>query len=181
MEFVDSSAVEQIEMKMICPSQFAIRDKLQRTGQELETLINSIRGHGLLQLILITPFANGFEIVAGHRRFQACQSLRGRFLSAKIRELTDKQAYGIQITENIQRKSISTIKQNSWKILTERQAMIGVPETLGNISFEVRLDHLEKAKLSLDQPIIIGNNFSQVQQAVENCTIPLTAERIMST
>src|ERR671928_18087 len=44
-------------------------------------------------------------------RFQACRSLRWRFISAKIRELTDKQAYEIQLTENIQRKSMDPIEE----------------------------------------------------------------------
>ena len=111
MEFVDTSVVEQIEMKMIRPSQFPIRDKFQRADPDCETLINSIREHGLFQPILIRPLERGFEIVAGHRRFQACRSLRWRFIPSKIRELSDKQAYEIQSTENIQRKSMDPIEE----------------------------------------------------------------------
>ena len=111
MEFVDSSVVEQIEMKMIRPSQFAIRDKFQRSHLDCEALVNSIREHGLLQPILIRPLEHGFEIVAGHRRFQACRTLRWRFIPSKIRELSDKQAYEIQLTENIQRKSMDPIEE----------------------------------------------------------------------
>ena len=73
MEFFDTSIVEQIEMKMIRPSQFAVRDKFQKMTNEDETLHISIREHGLLQPILIRPISHGFEIVAGHRRFHACQ------------------------------------------------------------------------------------------------------------
>ena len=46
------------------------------------------------------------EIVAGYRRFEACRSLRWRHIQAKIRELSDKQTYEIQLTENIQRQSL---------------------------------------------------------------------------
>ena len=73
MEFFDTSIVEQIEMKMIRVSQYAIRDRFQRTSDEDNCLISSIKDHGLLQPILIRPFEQGFEIVAGHRRFQACR------------------------------------------------------------------------------------------------------------
>ena len=111
MEFVDTSIVEQIEMKMIRPSQFAVRDKFQKMGSEMEALAASIREHGLLQPILIRPLEHGFEIVAGHRRFQACRSLRWRFISCKIREMSDKQAYEIQLTENIQRKSMDPVEE----------------------------------------------------------------------
>ncbi|MCA9812068.1 MAG: ParB/RepB/Spo0J family partition protein, partial [Nitrosarchaeum sp.] len=61
--------------------------------------------------IVIRPLEHGFEIVAGHRRFTACKSLRWRFISCKIRDLTDKQAYEIQLTENIQRKSMDPIEE----------------------------------------------------------------------
>jgi ParB family chromosome partitioning protein len=111
MEFVDTSIVEQIEMKMIRPSQFAVRDKFHKMNTEIEALASSIREHGLLQPILIRPLDHGFEIVAGHRRFQACRSLRWRFIACKIREMPDKQAFEIQLTENIQRKSMDPIEE----------------------------------------------------------------------
>jgi len=70
-----------------------------------------IREHGLLQPIVIRPVDHGFEIVAGHRRFVACKSLRWRFIPSKIRDLSDKHAYEIQLTENIQRKSMDPIEE----------------------------------------------------------------------
>lgn len=111
MEFFDTSIVEQIEMKMIRPSQFAVRDKFQKMSNEDETLHISIREHGLLQPILIRPISHGFEIVAGHRRFHACRSLRWRFIPCKIREMSDKQAYEIQLTENMQRKAMDPVEE----------------------------------------------------------------------
>ena len=112
MGLVDMSIAEQIEVKMIRPSQLAVRDKFQKMNcKEDNTLINSIREHGLLQPIIVRPFANGFEIVAGHRRYQACKSLRWRFIPCKIHEMTDKQAYEIQLIENIQRKSMDPIEE----------------------------------------------------------------------
>jgi len=98
-------------MKMIRPSQFAVRDKFQKMTNEDETLHISIREHGLLQPILIRPISHGFEIVAGHRRFHACRSLRWRFIPCKIREMTDKQAYEIQLTENMQRKAMDPVEE----------------------------------------------------------------------
>jgi ParB family transcriptional regulator, chromosome partitioning protein len=111
MEFFDTSIVEQIEMKMIKPSQFAVRNKFQKISPEDDSLVTSIREHGLLQPILIRPLAQGFEIVAGHRRFQACRSLRWRFITCKILEMSDKDAYEIQLTENMQRKAMDAIEE----------------------------------------------------------------------
>src|ERR671939_459280 len=175
MEFVDSSVVEQIEIKMIRPSQFALRDKFQKNDLEFQTLINSIRDHGLLQPILIRPFANGFEIVAGHRRFQACRSLRWRFITAKIRELSDKQTYEIQLTENIQRKSMDPIEEAEafrryiidfgWGGVSELARKIGKSE-------EYVSHHMQLLRLPDDIKHKIVNNSLNVSQAIEIVQIP---------
>jgi ParB family chromosome partitioning protein len=175
MEFVDSSVVEQIEMKMIRPSQFATRDKFQRNDPDFETLVNSIREHGLLQPILIRPFEHGFEIVAGHRRFQACRTLRWRFIPAKIRELSDKQAYEIQLTENIQRKSMDPIEEAEafrryvidfgWGGVSELARKIGKSE-------EYVSHHMQLLKLPDEIKHKIVNNSLNVSQAIEIVQIP---------
>jgi ParB family transcriptional regulator, chromosome partitioning protein len=175
MEFVDSSVVEQIEMKMIRPSQFAIRDKFQRSRPDCETLVNSIREHGLLQPILIRPLEHGFEIVAGHRRFQACRTLRWRFIPSKIRELSDKQAYEIQLTENIQRKSMDPIEEAEafrryvidfgWGGLSELARKIGKSE-------EYVSHHMQLLKLPDEIKHKIMNNSLNVSQAIEIVQIP---------
>ena len=105
---VDNSIIEQIEMRMIRPSQFPVRHMDQTDISDLKV---SIKEHGLLQPIVIRPVERGFEIVAGHRRFAACRLLHWRFITCKIRDLTDRQAYEIQLTENIQRRSMDPIEE----------------------------------------------------------------------
>ncbi|MDP9499266.1 MAG: ParB/RepB/Spo0J family partition protein, partial [Thermoproteota archaeon] len=175
MEFVDSSVVEQIEMKMIRPSQFAIRDKFQRSHPDCETLVNSIREHGLLQPILIRPLEHGFEIIAGHRRFQACRTLRWRFIPSKIRELTDKQAYEIQLTENIQRKSMDPIEEaEAFRRYVIDFGWGGVSELARKIckSEEYVSHHMQLLKLPDEIKHKIMNNSLNVSQAIEIVQIP---------
>jgi ParB family transcriptional regulator, chromosome partitioning protein len=175
MEFVDTSIVEQIEMKMIRPSQFAVRDKFQKIGSEMEALAASIREHGLLQPILIRPLEHGFEIVAGHRRFQACRSLRWRFISCKIREMSDKQAYEIQLTENIQRRSMDPVEEAEafrryvmefgWGGVSELAKKIGKSEEY--VSHRLQLLKLPEA--AREQ---IAVNRLNVSQAIELAGLP---------
>ncbi|MCH7505198.1 ParB N-terminal domain-containing protein, partial [PVC group bacterium] len=99
MEIIDNSILEPIEIRMIRPSKFLVRYNLSINSTEIANLKSSIKEHGLLQPIVIRPLDHGFEIVAGHRRFTACRSLRWRFISSKIRDLSDKQAYEIQLKE----------------------------------------------------------------------------------
>jgi ParB family chromosome partitioning protein len=172
MHMFDTSIVEHIEMKMVRPSQFSIRDKYN-DHQEVESLISSIKEHGLLQPILIRPYQNSFEIVAGHRRFYACKSLRWRHMPCKIRELSDKQSFEIQITENIQRKSMSALEEAEayrkyvqdlgWGGVTELSRKIGKSEEY--VSHRIQLlklpqDVKEKImlnKLSISQALELTN------------------------
>jgi ParB family transcriptional regulator, chromosome partitioning protein len=175
VEFIDTSIVEQIEMKMIRPSEFAVRDQFVKDRTADETLTNSIREHGLLQPILVRPLSHGFEIVAGHRRFQTCRSLRWRFIPCKIREMTDKQAFEIQLTENIQRKSMDPIEEAEafrryvvdfgWGGVSELAKKIGKSEEY--VSHRIQL-----LKLSPEiKEQIIRSNLN-VSQALELTTIP---------
>lgn len=175
MEFFDTSIVEQIEMKMIRSSQFAVRDRFQRLSDDDHCLITSIREHGLLQPILIRPLSHGFEIVAGHRRFHACRSLRWRFIPCKIRELADKEAYEIQLTENMQRKSMDPIEEAEafrryvidfgWGGVTELAAKIGKSEEY--VSHRIQLLKLpEEVKQHLIE------NRLNVSSALELTSIP---------
>lgn len=175
MEFVDTSIVEQIEMKMIRPSQFAIRDKFQKIAPEDDALIYSIREHGLLQPILIRPLVHDFEIVAGHRRFKACRSLRWRFIPCKLREMSDKQAYEIQLTENIQRKSMDPVEEAEafrryvidfgWGGVSELAKKLGKSEEY--VSHRIQLLKLPD---EIKQQIVTDR--LKVSQAVELSNIP---------
>ena len=111
MEAYDDSLVEPIELRMIRPSKFPVRYPDGRGSPELDGLKASIRQHGLLQPIVVRPLEHGFEIVAGHRRFAACRSLRWRFMPCKIREIDDRQAFEIQLSENLQRKTMDPIEE----------------------------------------------------------------------
>ncbi|HVP82137.1 MAG TPA: ParB/RepB/Spo0J family partition protein [Nitrososphaeraceae archaeon] len=176
MEFVDTSIIEQIEMKMIRPSSFAVRDKFQKYCEDDEFLIISIREHGLIQPILIRPLSHGFEIVAGHRRYQACKSLRWRFIPCKIREMTNKQAFEIQLSENIQRKSMDPIEEAEafrryvidfgWGGVSDLAQKIGKSEEY--VSHRIQL-----LKLSEEIKNKIVSNRLNVSKAIEISTIPI--------
>lgn len=176
MEFVDTSIIEQIEMKMIRPSSFAVRDKFQKYSKEDDTLVSSIREYGLLQPIIIRPLSHGFEIVAGHRRYHACRSLRWRFIACKIREMSDRQAFEIQLTENIQRKTMDPIEEAEafrkyvidfgWGGVCDLAKRIGKSEEY--VSHRIQL-----LKLPDEIKKKISDNMINVSKAIEISSIPV--------
>ena len=80
----------------------------RRTFEEskLHELAESIRQHGLIQPITVRPNSEGFEIVAGARRFRAAQLAELFAIPARIVELTDAQSLEWALVENSQRVDV---------------------------------------------------------------------------
>ena len=80
----------------------------RRTFDEskLGELAESIRTNGLIQPITVRPNSEGFEIVAGARRFRAAQLAELFSLPARIVDITDAQALEWQLVENSQRVDV---------------------------------------------------------------------------
>jgi len=104
-----SQQIEPIETSLLVPSQKQVRIQLG----DLSELVDSIRVHGLLQPILVRPMGDKFEIVCGHRRFEACRKLMKRHFDCIVRDLTDIGAYEFSIIENIQRNTLSSVEEAS--------------------------------------------------------------------
>ena len=80
----------------------------RRTFDEckLGELAESIRTNGLIQPITVRPNSDGFEIVAGARRFRAAQLAELFSLPARIVDIDDAQALEWQLVENSQRVDV---------------------------------------------------------------------------
>jgi ParB family transcriptional regulator, chromosome partitioning protein len=104
---------ERLPLYIIRPAQIQIRhyDSLLQQ-QSIKELALSIRKHGLLQPIIVRPINQGFEIVAGHRRFYACKSLHWKVIPAMVKDLSDKDAFEIQLVENVQRNTLDPIEES---------------------------------------------------------------------
>ncbi len=102
-----SQQIEPIETALVVTSENQLRGDLG----DLTDLCSSIRIHGLLQPILVRPKHSKFEIVCGHRRFEACRKLMKRRVDCIVREISDIEAYELAIVENVQRRTLSPIEE----------------------------------------------------------------------
>jgi ParB family chromosome partitioning protein len=100
----NSSAFQYLAIDTIHESTTNPRQTFEQS--KLEELAESIRQHGLIQPITVRPNQNGFEIVAGARRFRASQLAEVFSLPARIVELDDAQAMEWQLVENSQRVDV---------------------------------------------------------------------------
>lgn len=72
----------------------------------LQELSESIKQFGVLQPVLLRPQGKKFELVCGERRYRASIQAGLTELPAQVRELTDDQAFEVQIIENLERKDV---------------------------------------------------------------------------
>jgi ParB family transcriptional regulator, chromosome partitioning protein len=80
--------------------------------EALEELADSIRGHGVLQPILVEEDgAGGYVIVAGERRWRAAQMAGLREVPIIVRNFSDPERLEIAIIENIQREDLNPLEE----------------------------------------------------------------------
>lgn len=78
--------------------------------ESLEELAASIREHGILQPIVVTPFDGGYQIVAGERRYRASKLAGKDKIPALVRTLTGQHKLELSLIENLQRKDLNIIE-----------------------------------------------------------------------
>lgn len=76
----------------------------------LNELATSIKLHGVIQPILVTPRNNRYMIVAGERRFRASKIAERKTIRAIIKDFDDGQVKEIALLENIQRQDLNPIE-----------------------------------------------------------------------
>ena len=77
----------------------------------IQELAASIRERGVLQPVLLRPSGEGFQLVAGERRFLAAREAGFNSIPAIVRPLTDREALLIALIENIQRENLNPIDE----------------------------------------------------------------------
>ena len=80
-----------------------------RDDEEMEALVESIRQFGVLNPIIVrfkSGSSGGYEIVSGHRRYEACKRLNKYEIPVIVREMTDEEAILAMVDSNLQRERI---------------------------------------------------------------------------
>lgn len=115
--------VQQIGLNDLLPSPSNPR---RCVGDVLE-LAESIRQSGIQVPLTVRPAkSDGYEIVAGHRRYFAAEQLGLPSVPCIVRELTDDEAREIALVDNLQREDLDA--------LDEAEAYSGLIGSLGTVS-----------------------------------------------
>ncbi len=79
--------------------------------EQLTELMESIREHGVIQPIVVRRVNGGLEIIAGERRFRACQKLGLTEVPVIEREASDREVLEMALIENLQREDLNPIEE----------------------------------------------------------------------
>lgn len=80
-------------------------------ADKLEALAKSISEHGVIQPILVTKTDNGYEIVAGERRWRAAKLAGIKEIPAIVRDYTPRVITEVALIENLQREDLNPIEE----------------------------------------------------------------------
>lgn len=89
----------------------------------IKELANSIKEKGVIQPVILAKKQNGYELVAGERRWRAVKSLGLKEIPAIIKVVRDSDALELALIENIQRENLNPIEEaNAYERLIKERA-----------------------------------------------------------
>ena len=101
---------QELPVERIRPNPYQPRRHFDESA--LDELAESVRVHGLIQPIMVRPAGEGrYELVAGERRWRACQRAGLATMPAVVRSVSDQQALGLALVENIQRRDLGALDE----------------------------------------------------------------------
>ena len=145
---------------------------------DIEGLAKDITEKGLLQPILVRPVDGGkFEIVHGHRRYKAIESLGWKYIDGFSKQLTDSEAITIQGSENIWRKDYTPIEEArlyyNYKMFLERENGKSVSYRQVATAFKVSEDDVRNKIDLLQLP-------KEIQDKLHRGEIPFSKVRALT-
>jgi ParB family chromosome partitioning protein len=101
--------VIQLPVNDIAPSPY--QPRILFNDENLASLSESLKEQGVLQPLIVRKTHTGFELVAGERRLRAAKLAGLTAVPAIMKELDDKDAMILSLTENLQREDLSVVEK----------------------------------------------------------------------
>ncbi len=101
--------VLQIPLNQLHPCPFQPRKDFDEPS--LRELADSIRGQGILQPLVVRQRGDGYELIAGERRWRAAQIAGLAEIPAIVREATDTGVLELALIENLQRENLNPLEE----------------------------------------------------------------------
>jgi len=131
--------------------------------EELENLAASIREHGVIQPLIVSPGKNGiYVLIAGERRLQAARKAGLKTVPVVIRHATDQQLLELALIENVQRADLNAIEEaEAYQHLAKEFKM----------SHEVIASRVGKSRVAITNTMRLLDASAAVKQALVDAQI----------
>lgn len=107
---VDSTGrLEEIDVEQISTNPYQPRKEFDEAG--IEELAASIRQHGVLQPLLVRETRNGYQLIAGERRWRAAKRAELATVPCRVMELDDRSVCEASIEENLKRRDLNPLEK----------------------------------------------------------------------
>lgn len=117
----DLGSAQEIALNQIQPNPKQPRTDIDEDG--IAELADSIKKVGLLQPIIVRPYGEGYQIIAGERRWRASQAAGLEHVPVRVLTADDTAALELALIENLQREDLNSIEEARGyrRLLTEYQ------------------------------------------------------------
>ena len=105
----DEQEQRAVPIDSITPNPYQPRETF--ADEKLEELATSIREKGLLQPLLVRRTAEGYELIAGERRFRAARRAGLTHVPVTVREADAHEALELALIENLQREDLNPLEE----------------------------------------------------------------------
>lgn len=106
---ISQASVLEVSLDAIVPNPHQPRKHFAH--QALEELIQSIKVHGVLQPLLVSKTAKGYELIAGERRLRASRMAGLTTVPVIVRNVQELQKVALALIENIQRSDLNPLEK----------------------------------------------------------------------
>ncbi|GHV51695.1 chromosome partitioning protein ParB [Synergistales bacterium] len=103
-----NEGVSVMKCALIHPNPFQPRKRMNEDS--LAELAASIKEHGVIQPVLIRSANDGYQIIAGERRWRAAQMAALDEVPVRLMEASDEAVMEMALVENLQRDDLSSIE-----------------------------------------------------------------------
>lgn len=98
-----------VDIDQIKPNAYQPREEFDEDG--IDELASSIRAKGIIQPLIGRKIGNGYEIIAGERRWRAAQKAGVRRIPIILKDASDSEVLELALIENLQREDLNPIEE----------------------------------------------------------------------
>lgn len=159
-----AGGLEEIPVAQIRPNQYQPREHFDE--EELASLAESIKEVGILQPVLVRETGDGYELIAGERRWRAARRVGLQQIPALVRDTDDASALEHALVENVHRADLNVLEEAAAYQqliedfgLTHEEVAIRVGRSRATVSNTLRLLQLPPAvqRMVRDRSLTMGH------------------------